>query len=248
MAVKTYSRKKDGEKRLQPNFRVKEWASPDGGDKILIDTDMPPYLQIIRDNVDGVVTIEVISGYRTQAYNDSLPNSSKNSQHLQGKAADIRAWLDKDRTKYLHPKYLCCAAEILGIPGIGLMQTSIHVDVRTSGKSYFDENFKNTRIEKLSGNHKSWFTYCGVKNLDFMSNPFKKPTDTLRKGARSEQVKWLQFELIKRGFLPLISASGKCNVDGVFGSDTEKAVKTYQFAMKLEVDGKFGPLSRAAMK
>ena len=241
MAVKTYSLKKDGQKRLQPNFRVYEFACPDGSDKILIDMELVEYLQRLRDCLQ-LSSLEIISGYRTPEHNKSLPTASQNSQHLKGKAADA---YPKKNGKELHPKYLCCAAEVLGMDGIALIQTCAHLDTR-GYQSWFDENKNHTRIEVYG--HKSWFTYCGVKNLDFMLNPFKKPTDTLRKGMTGEQVKWLQFELIKRKYLPLISSSGKCNVDGVFGANTEKAVRAFQDVMNLEVDGKFGKLSRAAMK
>lgn len=240
MAVKTYSRKKDGEKKLQPNFRVREWASQDGADEILIDSAMPPYLQKLRDCM-GLSSLVIVSGYRTPARNKAV-GGANGSQHLKGKAVDVCAYKNG---KILDPKYLCCAAEVLGMDGIALIQTCAHLDTR-GYQSWFDENKQNTRIENYG--HKSWFTYCGVNNLDFMVNPFKKPTDTLRKGASGEQVKWLQFELIKRKFLPLISASGKCNIDGAYGANTEKAVKAFQDVMNLEVDGKFGPKSIAAMK
>ena len=242
MAVKTYSLKKDGQKRLQPNFRVYEFACQDGSDKILIDLKLVEYLQKLRDCLQ-LSELRIISGYRTPEYN-ARPDvgGAKASQHLKGKAADA---LPKKNGKNLHPKYLCCAAEVLGMDGIALIQTCAHLDTR-GYQSWFDENKGNTRIENYG--HKSWFTYCNVKNLDFMLNPFKKPTDILRKGATGEQVKWLQFELIKRKYLPLISASGKCNIDGVYGSNTEKAVRAFQDVMNLEVDGKFGKLSMAAMK
>lgn len=243
MAVKTYSLKKDGQKRLQPNFCVYEFACQDGSDKILIDLKLVEYLQRLRDCLQ-LSSLGIISGYRTEKYNKSLPTASMNSQHLKGKAADA---YPKKNGKPLHPKYLCCAAEVLGMDGIALIQTCAHLDTR-GYQSWFDENKNHTRIEVYG--HKSWFTYCNVGNLDFMSNPFEVPTETLRKGAKGDDVKWLQFELIKLGFLPLISASGKCNVDGVYGSNTEGAVRAFQmahFTDEAEWDGKFGPKSRAKM-
>lgn len=242
MAVKTYSLKRDGEKKLQPNFKVKEWASQDGADKILIDTAVPPYLQKIRDCM-GLSSLVIVSGYRTPERNKAV-GGANGSQHLKGKAVDVCAYKNG---KILDPKYLCCAAEVLGMDGIALIQTCAHLDTR-GYQSWFDENKGNTRIENYG--HRSWFTYCNVGNLDFMSNPFEVPTETLRKGAKGDDVKWLQFELIKSGFLPLISASKKCNVDGVYGSDTEGAVRAFQmahFTDEAEWDGKFGPKSRAAM-
>ena len=239
MSVKTYSLKKDGEKKLQPNFRVREFASQCGADEILIDTDLVAFLQKLRDCLQ-LSSLQIVSGYRTPKRN-AFVGGAKESQHLYGKAVDACAYRYGN---VLHPKYLCCAAEVLGMTGIALIQTCAHLDTRQQ-RSWFDENYGNTKIQSFG--HESWFTYCDVNNLDFMLNPFTKPTDTLRKGATNEPVKWLQFELIKRGYLPLISASGKCNVDGVFGSDTEKAVKAFQKNAGLDVDGKFGVLSMGAM-
>jgi hypothetical protein len=39
MSVKTYSLKKDGEKNITKNFKVKEFKCNDGSDKILISTE-----------------------------------------------------------------------------------------------------------------------------------------------------------------------------------------------------------------
>ena len=230
--VNTYSLKRDGKKKLQPNFTVGEFASQCGADKILICTDLAAFLQKLRDclNLDSLV---IVSGYRSPARNKAVGGASS-SQHLKGKAADVCAYKNG---KNLHPKYLCCAAEILGMTGIALIQTCAHLDTRAS-RSWFDENKNNTRIENYG--HKSWFTYCNVKNLNFMLNPFKKPTATLRQGAKSDSVKYLQFELVKRGYLSLVSSSGNCNVDGAFGSGTLAAVKAFQKANGLVVDGIVG--------
>lgn len=218
--VKTYSLKKDGQTRLQPNFQVYEFACADGSDEIMIDDELVALLQRLRDCM-GLSSLKVVCGYRTQAYNDTLKRSSKNSQHLKGKAADVRA---KKNGETLHPKYLCCAAEVLGVDGIGLIETCAHIDTR-GYQSWFDENKDNTGIKKFG--HKSFFTYCGVEDLDFMENPFEMPNETLKKGDTGEGVKWLQFELIKKGFLDLISEEGTCNIDGSYGGRTEKAVNEY---------------------
>lgn len=242
MSVKTYSLKRDGQKKLQPNFRVREFASQDGEDKILIDLELVEYLQKLRDCLQ-LSSMVIVSGYRTPARNKAVGGAAS-SQHLKGKAVDACAYKGG---KILDPKYLCCAAEVLGMDGIALIQTCAHLDTR-GYQSWFDENYSNTKIESFG--HKSWFTYCEVGNLDFMLNPFEMPSETLRKGAKGDDVKWLQFELIKIGFLPLISASGKCNIDGVYGSNTEGAVRAFQmahFTDEAEWDGKFGPKSRAAM-
>lgn len=54
--------------------------------------------------------------------------------------------------------------------------------------------------------------------------------NTLRRGNKGAQVKVLQFLLNENGF-------NAGTVDGIFGSNTEKAVKAYQKQKRLSVDG-----------
>ena len=71
-------------------------------------------------------------------------------------------------------------------------------------------------------------------------NPYPVPTRTLYKGCKGDDVKWLQFELNEAGF--------KLEIDGSFGSKTEKAVAEYQKSCKLAVDKRVGPETRKALK
>ena len=61
-----------------------------GSDTIILDDELVVLLQCIREHFGKPV--HITSGYRTKARNDALPNSSKNSQHLLGKAADF--WVE----------------------------------------------------------------------------------------------------------------------------------------------------------
>ena len=93
MAIKQYSLKNDGAKQLSPAFRVREFRCRDGTDTILIDEGLVVVLQCIREHFGKPVTIT--SGYRTEHYNNvTLPakgiKTSRNSQHLLGRAADIQ--------------------------------------------------------------------------------------------------------------------------------------------------------------
>ena len=93
MAIKQYSLKKDGAKQLSPAFRVREFRCRDGTDTILMDEGLVVLLQCIREHFGKPVTIT--SGYRTEHYNNvTLPakgiKTSRNSQHLLGRAADIQ--------------------------------------------------------------------------------------------------------------------------------------------------------------
>ena len=88
MAVKKYSLKKDGNKKLSKNFKVREFACKDGSDEILIDNTLVNVLQHIRNTLGVSLTIN--SGYRTPAYNKRIGGSS-NSMHTKGMAADVYA-------------------------------------------------------------------------------------------------------------------------------------------------------------
>ena len=60
--------------------------------------------------------------------------------------------------------------------------------------------------------------------------------DVLKKGSKGASVKALQILLIGNGY-----SCGNAGVDGDFGSATDKAVRNYQKAKSLEVDGAVGP-------
>lgn len=59
---------------------------------------------------------------------------------------------------------------------------------------------------------------------------------TLRNGARGYAVRQLQFMLTSKGFNP-------GGVDGIFGNNTESAVKKFQKASKISVDGIVGKVT-----
>jgi len=68
-------------------------------------------------------------------------------------------------------------------------------------------------------------------------------TKILRKGDSGSAVKTMQTMLIACGY-----SCGSYGADGDFGSDTLKALKKFQTAYKLEVDGEYGPLSKAKLE
>lgn len=122
MAIKTYSRKRDGNFKLSPNFLVKEFACKDGSDKILVDTELVALLQKIREHFGKPITIN--SAYRNATYNKKVGGVS-NSQHVKGTAADIVV-------SGVVPEEVAKYAEYI-MPdkgGIGLYGSFVHVDVR----------------------------------------------------------------------------------------------------------------------
>lgn len=64
--------------------------------------------------------------------------------------------------------------------------------------------------------------------------------DTLCYGSRGEEVRELQKALIALGYL-------KGEADGIFGAQTEKAVKAFQKSKKLTVDGLAGKVTRSLL-
>lgn len=124
MTIKAYSKKKDGNTKLSKNFKVKEFACSDGSDPIFIDSDLVNVLQKIRTHFGKAVTIT--SAYRTPTRNKAVGGKTY-SQHLYGKAADIKV-------KGVSPKKVAAYAEKL-LPksgGIGIYSSFVHIDVRST--------------------------------------------------------------------------------------------------------------------
>ena len=84
--IREYSVKRDGDKKVSAHFRVREFASKDGYDKVLIDDDLIALLENIRSASGGAVTLN--SAYRSPEHNKAVGGVS-NSQHTKGTAADI---------------------------------------------------------------------------------------------------------------------------------------------------------------
>lgn len=122
MTIKAYSKAKDGNKNLSTNFKVREFACTDGSDPIFIDSELVNVLQKIRAHFGKSVTIT--SAYRTPGKNKAVGGQTY-SQHLYGKAADIKV-------KGVSPAKVAAYAETLlkNRGGIGVYNSFTHIDVR----------------------------------------------------------------------------------------------------------------------
>lgn len=115
-----YSLKTDRNVAVSKNFLVSEFKCKDGSDEVLIDPLLVEYLQAIRDHFGKSVKIN--SAYRTTKHNAAV-GGVEDSRHVLGCAADIRI-------EGVPPIEIARYAESLGIKGIGLYDTFVHVDTR----------------------------------------------------------------------------------------------------------------------
>lgn len=117
--------------KLTKNFDSKEFDCKDGtaatGGALSNLKSLAENLQVLRDHLGKPIVIN--SGFRTVSYNASLKGSSPVSQHLYGRAADIRV-------AGLTPRQLANEIEKLIASGkmkqggVGVYPTFTHYDIR----------------------------------------------------------------------------------------------------------------------
>ena len=197
--VKTFSKKTHGTLKVAPNFKVREFSCNDGTDKTPIDFELLCLLQLIR-NIKKA-PIQINSGYRTPSWNKKCGGAS-NSYHLYGRAFDISCGDARE---------LCTIANSIGIKGIILYNSFIHIDTR---ESEYHANYSN-------------FNYT-FKKIDI---PYQNRL--MAEGMNDFLVGCIQFKLKQKGY--------DCGqVDWIFGRNTLKAVKRFQEVNGLKVDGIVG--------
>lgn len=115
--------------QLTPNFQLKEFFCRDGTpvpDEYIPNViEVAKNLQVLRDYLKTPIIIN--SGYRTPAYNKKVGGVS-NSQHLYGKAADIRS------TKYTPAQVRSAILELIDrgemrSGGLGWYDNFLHYDI-----------------------------------------------------------------------------------------------------------------------
>jgi hypothetical protein len=124
--------KKGNAIKLSSNFKTTELDCK--GTKCcsntLIDKQLVIYLQKIRNHFNKPVIIN--SGYRCAVHNKAV-GGARYSKHIQGKAADIVV-------KGVNPKEVAKYCEAIGIQGIGLYETFVHIDTRSKKSFWYSSN------------------------------------------------------------------------------------------------------------
>lgn len=218
MAVKIYARQENS--RISENFRGREFDCPGVGccDKTLIDEKLVEYLQKIRDHFGKPV---YLTGYRCPVYNAKTPNAATNSRHTKGMAADFH--IDG-----VAPLKIAQYAESIGIKGIGLYDTFVHIDTRET-KSFWVGHGQEKRSTFGGGYTLCQFITdvqiaCGA-SVDGIAGPetlSKTVTLSERKNRTHPAVSAVQIRLNALGYFQAGT------VDGKAGPKFTAAVKAFQ--------------------
>lgn len=91
-----------------------------------------------------------------------------------------------------------------------------------------------------------WYDIFQKETLEFSENIYPIPVRILRLKrplVYGNDVKWIQYHLIRLGFLPAQRKCGKSNIDGIFGNDTDRAIRAVQKHFGIAVDGIAGPVT-----
>lgn len=115
--------------KLSPHFDSKEFACKDGCGFDDVDPVLVEKLEALRA-LAGNKPLIINSACRCPTHN-KVVRGAKNSQHVKGKAADVRPPTGMSTAKFAE------LAERVGFGGIGIYNTFVHVDTR-KGRSRWD--------------------------------------------------------------------------------------------------------------
>lgn len=93
----------------------------------------------------------------------------------------------------------------------------------------------------------TWDEYGELADADYSGEVYERfdiiPPDAVKKGSRSEVVRWVQNCLIEAGY-----DVGDSGADGIYGTETVSAVRAFQHDHNLTPDGIAGAKTYAALK
>lgn len=232
MAIKTY--KKGDSQKIAANFRAREFDCRGMGccSETPIDEKLVQYLQQIRTHFGKPV---YLTAYRCKTHNNRTPNAAPNSRHLYGQAADFYI-------EGVAPAEIAKYAESIGVNGIGLYDTFVHIDTREN-KSFWYSHAQEYRATfggapAAEGYSLEQFVRdvqaaCGAK-VDGIAGPEtlgKTVTLSAYKNQTHKAVAAVQKRLFALGYTQVGEA------DGVAGVKFSAAVQAFQRDNRCWVDG-----------
>jgi len=219
--------------QLSKNFRLSEFVCKEGKNEVYVDMKLINKLQELRDYINK--SIEVVSGYRSPAYNQAI-GGAEDSRHMYGDAADIKV-------KDMKPLEVGRMAEQIGFDGIGIYDTWTHVDTRgyrarwgdwatatfdkvgTTDIVYADPLSVYGEIVKMAGNKITGdFVNGGFYELSTMT-PI---SPMVVNGALL--IKRLAHDTVRRGTL-IIYRDGTVQVKMIQDIDKEESLSNIHFAI-----------------
>lgn len=132
------------------------------------------------------------------------------------------------------------------IPGL-LLHKDGHVGITVGGGYAVEASGFNAGIVKTKISGRGWVSWAKLPFVAYENSAIEQPKRklgdrTLRNGCEGDDVEELQQVLIALGF-----DCGKWGADGEFGDATQAAVRAFQRANYIGVDGVFGPVSYATL-
>lgn len=95
--------------------------------------------------------------------------------------------------------------------------------------------------------------YGKIPTREPVGNPYPVPERVIyipKVGPKmsGDDVKWIQYHLIRLGFLPAKNSKGESNIDGIYGKDTKNAVIAAQKHYGIKPDGIVGAGTRLVIQ
>lgn len=234
MSIKVY--KRGDEQKVAKNFRAREFDCQGKGccTTTLVDERLVEYLQKIRDHFGKPV---YLTAYRCKTHNARTPNAAPNSYHVYGRAADFHI-------NGVAPAEIAKYAESIGVKGIGLYDSFVHIDTRES-KSFWYGHGQQRRttfggapvaeqgeysleqfIRDVQGATGS--EVDGIAGPETIGNT---PTVSRYVNREHPVVEFIQKRLLALGYAEVGEA------DGVAGAMFEEAMKAFQHDNGCTEDG-----------
>lgn len=206
--------------QLSANFKAYEFDCPcDNCTETKIDLDLVEILQKNRDHFGKPISP---NAYRCPRHNAEIPNAAKASKHMQGMAADFSIEGES-------PLEIAAYNESIGVKGIGLYDTFVHVDDRESKAFWYShKQLPRTTFGGLRDPQESQEAEKGT------IVPVSVDLPILMNGDSGDTVEAVQILLKGKGYNLGKFGPNEDGIDGHFGAATENAVTAFQEAMELE--------------